>query len=111
MVCFHGGYLWLDRPYVVDVEIILTITGLPHQGHDPAPYLFPNRDTMNMKQKYDLQHANRGFLISSITNNTVRFTAKILYCKLLCNMQPTECTVGAMELAEQCAVGVVFNWS
>ena len=28
-VCFHGGYLWLNKPYEVMVDLILAITGLP----------------------------------------------------------------------------------
>ena len=59
-----------------------------------------------MKKKYDLQRVGRGFLISPIADNTVRFTEKILSCKLL-----RKSTVGTIELAEQCAAGVIFNWS
>ena len=86
MVCFHEGFLWLNTLYRVDVELISSAVGLLHSGIDPTPYLRVNRDVMKMNEKYDLQHANRGFLISSITDNTVRFTAKILSCKLLCKM-------------------------
>ena len=64
-----------------------------------------------MKEKYDLTHMNRGFLIFSITENTVRFTTKILYYKLLRKMRPTECNAGAVELVELCAEGVAINWS
>ena len=109
LVCFYGGYLWIDKPYIVDVELISSITGLPHQGHDPAPYLCMNKDTMNMKEKYDLQHANRGFCISSITENIMRFAAKIFFCKLLRKLWPTECTHGTVKLVEQCVEGLVFN--
>ena len=34
--CFHGGYLWLDEPIEVMVELISAITGLPKDGLDPS---------------------------------------------------------------------------
>jgi hypothetical protein len=27
--CVHGGYLWLDRPVSIDIDLIVCITGLP----------------------------------------------------------------------------------
>ena len=54
LFCFHRGFLWLDRLYPVDVELISSITGLTKKGHDPASYLHQNRDTTKMKQKYKL---------------------------------------------------------
>ena len=63
-----------------------------------------------IKEKYDLQRTNRGFLISSITKNTVEFTPNILSYKLMRKMQPTKCTTGMVELAKQCAKGVILNW-
>ena len=64
-----------------------------------------------MKQKYELRRAGRGFLIGPIEDNIVWFAARILSCKLLRKMRPTKCTAEAVELAEQCAAGVTFNWS
>ena len=49
LVFFHGGYMWLDRSYPVDVNLISQITGLPRQGDDPAAYLCVNMDTTKMK--------------------------------------------------------------
>ena len=94
----------------MDVDLILSITGLSNVGEGPAPYLHPNKDTTKMKKKYELQRAGRGFLIAPIEDNTVRFTAKILSCKLLRKMYPTECTADIVELEEQCTERVVFNW-
>ena len=41
----------------------------------------------------------------------MRFAVKILSCKLLRKMRPTECIARTVELAEQCMEGVIFNWS
>ena len=39
LVFFHRGFLWLDKQYPIDAELISVITGLPNKGDDPAPYL------------------------------------------------------------------------
>jgi hypothetical protein len=36
--CYHGGYLWLDRCMILDVELIHMITGFSMQG--PKPHHF-----------------------------------------------------------------------
>ena len=64
-----------------------------------------------MREKYDLVHDNIGFLISLITDNIVRFAAKVLSCKLLRNMQPTKYTTETVEVVELYAKGVQINWS
>jgi hypothetical protein len=38
LLCFHGGYLWLDRRVTVDLVLIHLITGLSMQGSDPHQF-------------------------------------------------------------------------
>ena len=64
-----------------------------------------------VKDKYDLVMANKGFLISSINDYTIRFVAKVFSCKILCKLWPNQCTMGAVVLAELCMEGVQINWS
>ena len=64
-----------------------------------------------VKDKYELTRDNRGFLISSINEFTIRFAVKVLYCKMLHKMRLTQCTVGTVALAEICVKGVQINWS
>jgi hypothetical protein len=35
----HGGFLWMDRPVPIDVDLIANITGLPTDGVKPEQYL------------------------------------------------------------------------
>ena len=67
--------MWIDKPYSVDIELIALITGLPHSGIEPKPYLWDQDTTMiiKFKDKYALFYANKGFLISSIEDNSMRF--------------------------------------
>ena len=114
LVCFHGGYLWLNKPYEVTVDLILDITGLPQKGIDPTLYLMnegEKTDKNDMKTKYQLLHGGKGFLISSIEDSVVQATTKILCSKVLCKMMPTKCMDAIVELAEKCAQGVQINWS
>ena len=106
LVCFHGGYLWLDKPYEVTIELVLAITGLPQQGVDLTPYLQKDTkklDKNNMKGKYQLVYDRKGYLISSIDDIAITAAAKILCSKVLRKMRPTECTAATIELEEQCA--------
>jgi hypothetical protein len=54
--CVHGGYLWLDRPISIDIDLIVHITGLPSQGLDPASMFFDKKKekslTESMKEKF-----------------------------------------------------------
>ena len=46
LVVFHGGFMWLGNPILVDVELIAVITGLPFAGMDPTPLLRKDKKAM-----------------------------------------------------------------
>jgi hypothetical protein len=39
MAVTHRGYLWVEEPVSIDVELIVFITGLPSQGESPMQFL------------------------------------------------------------------------
>jgi hypothetical protein len=39
MAVLHGGFLWLEEPISIDVELISFITGLSSMGESPTQYL------------------------------------------------------------------------
>ena len=49
LLYFHRGFLCIDRPYHVDVELISSIMSLLKTGKDPSPYLHQNMDAPKMK--------------------------------------------------------------
>ena len=65
LVYVHRGYLWLDRPYPITVELIARIIGLPSEGKDLLPYLTKHK-TQAVNIKHNLQCAGRGYLIGPI---------------------------------------------
>jgi hypothetical protein len=32
----HGGFLWMEHPVSIDIELIVAITGLSSMGENPA---------------------------------------------------------------------------
>ena len=92
LVCFHGGYLRLDKSYDITVKLVSAIIGLPRQGIDPALCLHKEGEKLDkndMKSKYQLGHDGKGFLLSSINDVVVRSATKILCSKVLHKMRPT----------------------
>ena len=65
LVLFHRGCMWLDKQHSVVAELILAIIGLPNQGDDLAPYL-AQKDTTQIKRKFNLKRAKKGYLIQQI---------------------------------------------
>jgi hypothetical protein len=39
MAVLHGGFLWLDEPVSIDVELISFVTRLPSNGENPTQYM------------------------------------------------------------------------
>ena len=114
LVCFHGGYLWLNKPYEVMVDLILAIIGLSRNGIDPTLYLNNEGEKIekiDTKVKYHLDHGGNGFLISSIEDSALKVAAKILCSKVLCKMRLAECTIATVEATEKCAQGMHINSS
>ena len=58
LVCAHRGYLFLDQPNPITVELIARITGLPSGGKDLLPYLVKHK-TQDIKRKYNLRILKR----------------------------------------------------
>jgi hypothetical protein len=89
--CVHGGYMWLDRPVSIDIDLIVHITGLPSQGEDPHHYFLIRRMrktlSESMKEKFHTFCGQRGLDVASICDLMVRFVMQALACKLLRKVQ------------------------
>jgi hypothetical protein len=91
-VCFlltrvHGGYLWLDQPYLIDQAIIHMISGLPTYGEDLTDSLREKHAPQEeVYSKYDTCRRKRGVVILEINDSIVRFATQILTCKLICKL-------------------------
>jgi hypothetical protein len=53
LLCYHGGYLWLDKIITVDLALIYQIIGLILKGPDPQQF-YPGKtsDAQRIKESY-----------------------------------------------------------
>lgn len=83
----HVGYLWLDPPVSIDVELINKITGLPMVGEDPTPLFADKRiDKIVAAQvaaQYKLDRGSRGLLVAEIKEKATHFGIQLMAGKLL----------------------------
>jgi len=70
----HDGYLWLEDPILIMVELIHRISWLSCAGRDPMEIAGIGGDLIiieAMKKKYKLEKKQRGYVITSIQNKGV----------------------------------------
>jgi hypothetical protein len=83
----HGGFLWMEQPISIDVELITTITGLPSMGENPAQYLDDKTKEKalaeEMKRTYGTERGSHGIIIKRISDATTRMATKLMACKML----------------------------
>jgi hypothetical protein len=82
LVVLHGGFLWLDEPVSIDVEIISFIIGLPSNGENPAQYLDDKTKekalTEDMKKTYGIERGLCGIIIKRITDAATQMETKLM---------------------------------
>jgi hypothetical protein len=63
MEVLHGGFLWMEEPVSIDVELIAFITGLPSMGESLTQYLDDKTKekalTEEMKKTYRTERGSR----------------------------------------------------
>jgi hypothetical protein len=59
----HGGYIWIDRLVSIDIDLIVSITGLASQEEHPTSLFFykNNENTLygSMKEKFHIQQNDK----------------------------------------------------
>ena len=107
--CVHGGYLWLGNKVNLNVDLIHRITGLSKTGKDPKIHITgkinDSKLPPSLVTKYKLQRGGRAYDITSLTDNTLRFTASLLAGRMLTKVHPKEVTGLVIHLAIQVAEG------
>jgi hypothetical protein len=111
----HGGYLWVEEPISIDVELITYITGLPPRGETPTQFLDDKTKEKalaeEMKKTYGTERGSRRIIIKHISDATTRMATKIMACKLLRKCRKEEVPVGVIAAATQCAEGTILSWA
>jgi hypothetical protein len=83
----HGGYIWLDKPVHITVELIAQKIGLPIQGMDPAFFMDDKSKEKEVEE------------MNWIKNASTQLGTKILACKLLRKCRREEVPVGVIAVA------------
>ena len=63
LLLFHDVVLWLGKPIPMNVELIVSIIGLPSSGIDLAPLLKKDQEAAiakGMKENFGVQRSNEG---------------------------------------------------
>jgi hypothetical protein len=83
----NGGIIWLDRPILIDVELIEKIKGIPIDGEKHAQYMDDKTKEKalaeEMKQTYKIERGSRGIIINKISEPATRLETKLMAYKLL----------------------------
>lgn len=82
----HGVNLWLDVIVDITMQLISSITRPLIQGEDMEWLLAKDSEKdlgQDLYMKYDFVRGERGILISNINDDSVKFFAQLMSCKLL----------------------------
>jgi hypothetical protein len=111
LLCYHGGYLWLDHRIIIDPTLIHKITCLIMQGLDPQDF-YPGKAVdralaQKIKDTYgDVEKGTRGYKVASIQIGAVCLACQLIAGKLVRKNRPTQVTAFVVDLAGKCVEGL-----
>jgi hypothetical protein len=113
LLCFHGGYMWLDRCITIDLTLH-RITGLSMQGPDPQDFYLGKTTDCNLAQTIkdtygDVEKGKQGYKVASIQNGAVHLTYQLISGKIVRKNRPTQVTGFVISLAGKCVEGLQMN--
>jgi hypothetical protein len=114
LLCYHGGYIWLDERIIVDPKMIHEIIKLSMQGPNPQ-YFYPKKATdralaQRIKDTYgDVEKGMRGYKIASIQNGVVCLACQLITGRMVRNNRPTQITRFVVDIAIKCVEGIQMN--
>jgi hypothetical protein len=115
MVVLHGGFLWLEEPVSINVELIAFIIGLLSMGESLAQYLNDKKKEKSlveeMKKTYDTERGSRDIIINRIGDASTRMATKFMAYKLLRKCCKEEVPTGVVIVLAQCANGTKLKWA
>jgi hypothetical protein len=83
----HGGFLYMEQPTSIDVELIATIMGFSSMGKNLAQYLDEKTKEKElaeeMNREYGTKRGSCNIIIKSISDVTTQMATKIMAYKML----------------------------
>jgi hypothetical protein len=87
MAVTNRGYLWVEEPISLDVELIAFIIGFPYQGESPRQFHDDKKKDKvleeDMKKTYDTKIGSCRIIIKCISDVATRLATKLMTCKFL----------------------------
>jgi hypothetical protein len=103
MAVLHGGFLWMEEPISINIELISIITSLSSMGEIPAQYLDDKTKEKylfeEMNKTYDIERGLCGIIIKRISDTTIRMATKLMACKMLRKCHKQEILTGVVAVA------------
>jgi hypothetical protein len=111
----HGGFLWMEEPISINVELITFITGFPSMGKSPMQYLDDkmkeNTLAKEMNKTYGTERGSCRIIIKSINDVATQMATKLMPCKLLRKCCKEEVPAWVVAATTQCANGTMLSWA
>jgi hypothetical protein len=115
LAVLHVGFLWLDEPISIDVELISFITRFPSNGENLVQYLDDNTKEKalaeEMKKTYGTERGSCGIIIKMINDASTWMARKLMACKLLRKCHKEEVPMGVVIATTQCANDTMISWA
>jgi hypothetical protein len=97
MEILHGGFLWLEDLFSLDVELIAIIIGPPFMGKHLAQYLDDKKKEKalaeEMKKTYNTERGSCWIIMKIISETLMRMDTKLIACKMLRKFRKEEVPV------------------
>lgn len=110
----HKDTLWVSKPIYIIAELVHRVSHLPCVGRNLWEIMAKINDVgmiKRLKKTYKLTKGTRGYFIDSISDNAVQVATQLLAGKVMRKCRSSEVPAIVIALAEECAIGVRFNWS
>jgi hypothetical protein len=115
MEVLHGGFLWIEEPISINLELIAFITSMSSMGESPMQYLDEKTKekalTEEMKKTYGTERGSGKIIIKRISDTTTRMDTKLMACKFLRKCRKEEVLAGVVTVAAQCANDTMLDWA
>jgi len=102
--CRHNKKLWLDWVVEITPQVIAGITSLSISRERHEPLFEYNAKTLGveLQNRFHTKRGKWGFVVSEISEPTIRFSTQGIACKIPCKCKKSEVSIGVIMVATKC---------
>jgi hypothetical protein len=107
LLCYHGGYIWLDKCISMNTTLIHLIIVLRMQGPDPHKFYQGKTSYLSLVQRIkeaydDVEKGKQGYKVASIQDGAVYLACQLIADKLVRHNHLMQVTRFIVDLARKC---------